>query len=460
VAGKFYPANPQELASLLVRETHRAIEPAVKGAKMVVAPHAGLVYSGRLAITALSALNPAVKRIVIVGPAHRQAFQGLALNPANALRTPLLISAVDHEATKSLAGVPGLSWRSAAFEGEHSIELPLLAAQIRFPHATIVPVLVGDAEPRLVQTVLERLWGGPETAIVLSSDLSHFLDETAAQAKDAETRRFIETLNGAPLTAAHACGHRVLKGALEVAISQNLRATGLDFATSKAVSGEGARVVGYGAFAFDDADTATTPEPHRALLLAAAARALKGAARNGAVVPVVTTRSPLPTTLTATRAVFVTLKHKERLRGCIGSLAAHRPLIADVIINTVKAAASDPRFQPLTEAELTEIEIGISILSRSRPLAVGGEADLIAMLRPGIDGATLTDGRTSGLFLPSVWSSLPQPADFVRGLKRKAGLPETDWSESYRVARFATESFSMGYNLAQETDIGPLQFAG
>ncbi len=149
-----------------------------------------------------------------------------------------------------------------------------------------------------------------------------------------------------------------------------------------------------------------------------------------------------PPELQVRRAAFVTLNRNGMLRGCIGHLQAMAPLVQDVAENAYAAAFRDPRFPPLTLPELKGLEIHISILTPARPLEFSSEADLVARLRPGIDGLILEDGRHRGTFLPSVWESLPEPHEFLRHLKRKAGLPPDFWSDTVRILRYETESFS------------------
>jgi hypothetical protein len=147
-------------------------------------------------------------------------------------------------------------------------------------------------------------------------------------------------------------------------------------------------------------------------------------------------------TLTPIRACFVTLETAGALRGCIGTLKARRPLVTEVAHMARAAALEDPRFPRVTQPELAGLRISISVLSVAEPMQFGSEAELVGMLRPGVDGLILRDGYRSGTFLPSVWDKLPQPVDFVRQLKRKAGLPPDHWSTALTVERYTTESFS------------------
>ena len=149
-----------------------------------------------------------------------------------------------------------------------------------------------------------------------------------------------------------------------------------------------------------------------------------------------------PEALQREGASFVTLKRPDgSLRGCIGTLEARQPLVTDVAEHAHAAAFRDPRFQPLAADELDEVHLELSVLSRPEPLPVASEAELLAALQPGEDGLILEDGVHRGTFLPAVWESLPEPVDFVRQLKRKAGLPSDYWSPSLTIKRYRTESF-------------------
>lgn len=148
-----------------------------------------------------------------------------------------------------------------------------------------------------------------------------------------------------------------------------------------------------------------------------------------------------PEPLQAIRASFVTLERQRVLRGCIGHLEATSPLVEDVAENAFAAAFRDPRFPPLAESELAGLTLHISVLTPATEIEFESEQDLIARLRPGIDGLILQEGAARGTFLPSVWESLPEPRQFLAQLKRKAGLPGDHWSDRIRVFRYETEAF-------------------
>jgi AmmeMemoRadiSam system protein A len=146
--------------------------------------------------------------------------------------------------------------------------------------------------------------------------------------------------------------------------------------------------------------------------------------------------SQMPKELSEPGAVFVTLKRKGELRGCIGSPLAWRPLGQDVVENAYKAAFEDPRFAPLDEREWPEIELSISILTPPQRMSFKDEADLLNQLRPHVDGLIIEDSRRRALFLPSVWEALPDPKSFLAHLKVKAGLPANHWSKDFKAQRF------------------------
>jgi AmmeMemoRadiSam system protein A len=172
-----------------------------------------------------------------------------------------------------------------------------------------------------------------------------------------------------------------------------------------------------------------------AALLAIARSAIAG--RLGVAAPT-PARDEVPDTPAAT---FVTLTRDGLLRGCIGSLEARRPLAFDVAENALAAAFRDPRFPPLTATEWPAIRIEVSLLTPAETLSFSSEADALARLRPGIDGVVLQAGGRRATFLPQVWESLPDPADFLARLKEKAGLPAGYWSDTLRLSRYAVKKW-------------------
>lgn len=253
VAGTFYPSDREELASGVDELLSDAAARTEHGprAKAVIAPHAGHVYSGAIAATAYATLardRSSVRRVVILGPTHRAYVRGLALAGVEAFETPLGRLEVDLEAVASIADLPQVVTSPSAHAREHSIEVHLPFVQRAFgSHVKIVPLAVGEASPEEVAEVLERLWGGDETRIVISSDLSHFLPYRDAHTVDSATARSIVALR--PVRPEEACGARPVNGLLALAARRGLRIELLDLRSSGDTAGGRDEVVGYGAFA-------------------------------------------------------------------------------------------------------------------------------------------------------------------------------------------------------------------
>ena len=420
VAGMFYPADARELAwevdNMLGHSVGGGLVPGFP--KALIVPHAGYVYSGGVAAEAYDRLRSArgiVRRVVLLGPCHRVPVRGLALPDAAAFDTPLGRIPLDREATALLADLPQVVVNSAVHAEEHALEVQLPFLQRVLGEFSLVPLTVGAATPSEVAEVIERLWGDEETLILISSDLSHYHSYDRAKALDSGTAEAILAFS-TEIDHEQACGATPVAGMLLAARRHGLTAELLDLRNSGDTAGGRARVVGYGAFAFWDGAPGFTPAHGRTLL---------GIARNSIEAALgVAAPTPLPGEgwLRPVRASFVTLAQDGRLRGCIGSLEAHRPLGEDVRHNARAAALSDPRFTPLTPGELSATSIEVSLLSTPKLLAFADHADLMAQLRPLEDGLILESGDARATFLPQVWESLPDPEQFIAELKRKAGL--------------------------------------
>jgi hypothetical protein len=253
VAGMFYPADAQELEESVRTYLTLAKTDHTPSPKAIVAPHAGYVYSGPVAGSAYAQLmehGGDISRVILLGPSHRVPFSGLAYSEAEQFLTPLGAVAVDRQAYGEVADLPQVRAFEAPFDGEHCLEVQLPFLQLVLEHFRVVPFLVGDASTEEVAEVIGRLWGGEETLIVISSDLSHYLDYEGARRIDAETSRAIEALHPEEISQHQACGRNPLSGLLREAQRHGLRARTLDLRNSGDTAGPRDRVVGYGAYAF------------------------------------------------------------------------------------------------------------------------------------------------------------------------------------------------------------------
>jgi AmmeMemoRadiSam system protein B len=252
VAGLFYPAETRALRSLVERLLAEARRPAEPPPNAVIAPHAGYLYSGPVAASAFVSLEPragSIRRVVLLGPSHRVPLWGLGLPAAEAFETPLGRVPVDAELASRAAALPQVADNAAAHAGEHSLEVELPFLQVLLGEFSLLPLVVGEATGPEVAEVLDAVWDADDTAIVISSDLSHYLPYEAARRVDGETAQAILALAG-PISTERACGARPISGLLLAAARRGLVASLLDLRNSGDTAGGRREVVGYGAFAF------------------------------------------------------------------------------------------------------------------------------------------------------------------------------------------------------------------
>jgi AmmeMemoRadiSam system protein B len=263
VAGAFYPSNATRLAKDVDEllsgvpvpdksESFNAIVPRASF-KAAIVPHAGYVYSGAVAATAyalIRAANGRVRRVVILGPSHFARIHGLAIPLFDAMRTPLGEIAIDPEWVKRATRLPQVVHRDEANSREHSLEVQLPFLQRALNEFTVVPLAVGDTEPEVVARVIEELWGGKETVILVSSDLSHYLPYDLALKTDRRTAARVLNLESVLVPNEDACGATPINGLLQVASRKGLRPSLLDLQNSGDTAGPRSEVVGYGSFAF------------------------------------------------------------------------------------------------------------------------------------------------------------------------------------------------------------------
>jgi len=250
VAGSFYPANPielqQQLDTLLAAVNNGNPPP-----KAMILPHAGYIYSGPVAASGYARLagsTDRITRVILLGPAHRQYVKGLALPDATAFSTPLGTIPLDIEALQQIRQLPQVSTDAAAHRSEHSLEVHLPFLQRTLKDFTLVPILVGDATAGEVREVIEQLWGGRETLLIVSSDLSHYHDYATATRLDAATSKAIEALALEDIDHHDACGRNPVSGLLLYARQHGLHIKTIDLRNSGDTAGPRDQVVGYGAY--------------------------------------------------------------------------------------------------------------------------------------------------------------------------------------------------------------------
>jgi len=253
VAGAFYPADAQDLHKMVQYFLNQANQEGI-APKAIIVPHAGYIYSGPIAASAyarVAAAHDKIRRVVLLGPAHRVPFHGLAASSAKSFATPLGIIPVDEIAIRRLVDLPQVHVMDEAHANEHSLEVHLPFLQETLGDFTLIPLVVGSARPEEVSEVLEMLWGGEETLVVISSDLSHYHDYDTAKKLDSATSHAIELLNPAAIEYESACGRIPVNGLLTVAKKLGLHAHTIDLRNSGDTAGPRDQVVGYGAYTFE-----------------------------------------------------------------------------------------------------------------------------------------------------------------------------------------------------------------
>ena len=259
VAGAFYPGNAQTLRAVVnehlnvAREARALRSSGESWPKALIVPHAGYMYSGPVAAHAYLALEPGadiVERIVLLGPRHHVPFEGIAVPSNTAFETPLGRVPIDETSRRRILALPFVKALDDAHQWEHSLEVQLPFLQVVLDTFAVLPMAVGRATPEQVSSVLDALWGGEETVIVISSDLSHYHDYETAKRMDAATAEAIERLEPSRIGHDYACGRIGVQGLLEAAKQHRLEPRTLDLRSSGDTAGGRDEVVGYGAWAF------------------------------------------------------------------------------------------------------------------------------------------------------------------------------------------------------------------
>jgi hypothetical protein len=449
-AGRFYPDDPDELQAAVdavMEPALRQVDPGTKAPKAVIAPHAGYIYSGPVAASAYARLASArdtIRRVVLLGPAHREPNVTVAASSADVWATPLGDVTIDVAGRDALLASPPVVVDDGAHRFEHSLEVHLPFVQAVLGDVEVLPLVTGRVSADVVADVLGEVWGGPETAIVVSSDLSHYHDHATAARLDRETAEAIVDRRPEGVGLDRACGVFALRGLLVAARNRQLDISLLDLRTSADTAGPPDRVVGYGSFAVTESDggddAVRLTEAEIVLLLDLAEDAIQ-AGLSGRE-PTSLDPSSAPPALLRPSGVFVTLEVAGLLNGCIGAIEPAEPLVLAVPRLAVAAAFDDPRLPRLTGVDWPDLTIKVSILSALTRHPAATLGDVTSRLRAGSDGLVLALGRQRATFLPTMWEKLPEPADFVGQLLRKAAIPADPWPAGLQAWTYTTVELS------------------
>lgn len=442
-AGQFYEGDPARLAALVDGYLAAATPPASLPAGRLIgliAPHAGYVYSGRTAAAAYALLKGrAVDTVVIIGPSHRDAFEGVSIWPDGGFETPLGVARVDAALAKEIAKAAGSRFRPEAFAEEHSVEVEVPFIQRVLPNASIVPIVMGLQTRQTIRTLaaaLTKACRGKNVVVVASTDMSHFLPKDKAQATDAATAALVRDLKTEVLIRKVEAGENILCGGGPVAslllMAEKAGEPRAEILARTDSSGFGGPVVGYFAAAVlagaapQAEEFALTAEERAELLKLARAAMTEYLARRAEIED----RSGREK-FRAPRGAFVTLTKAGELRGCIGYIEPVLPLGQAVIRTAIFAATEDPRFPAVESAELKDLRVEISVLTTPREIADARQ------VKVGTHGLIVERGGYKGVLLPQVpvengWDR----ETFLAQGCLKAGLPPDAWRKGAKLSVF------------------------
>jgi AmmeMemoRadiSam system protein B/AmmeMemoRadiSam system protein A len=451
VAGTFYPAQEGTLGIMVDTFLNGAGDRQLGNIKALVVPHAGYIYSGQVAGHGFKQLEPKkdrIKKVYIIGNNHARGavFSGISIPNYTHYSTPLGKVKVSSIADQLLAQQPFTTDEKAHTAHILEVELPFLQ-KVLSTEFEIIPMIVGFADQDTINDAAKAINDqlDSESMIIISSDLSHYHPYNDALKLDNACINQIENQSFAGTDRCEACGKEAILILLRISEMNGWKAKILDYKNSGDTAGTKDAVVGYSSIAFYTDQEQLIPE----VVNKQEQQALLKLARDTVEGYVKTKKQPnidslkLTDTMKETRGCFVTLNKNGNLRGCIGHIIPQKPLYECVIENAINAATADTRFTPVTEQELNDIHIDISVLTLPEELSYTSPQDLLSQLHPNIDGVVLRSGFRSSTYLPQVWGQLPDKNQFMESLCRKQGSATDCWKSAkvftYQAQVFAEE---------------------
>jgi len=468
VAGQFYPAEEAKLAKTVQQFLKEGKGAQVSGrVRGLIAPHAGYIYSGPIAASGYRQIDPATRTVIVLAPSHHIGAARATIMDVDCYRTPLgdiPLSPIAATLRKQdlFSPMPSMD------QEEHSLEVQLPFLQEMLKIFELVPITIGQADPRPIARALLP-YIDDNTLIVASSDLSHYYPYEKAKLLDASCTKAITALDLGKVAESEACGKIPIMVLIEIARQKGWQAKLIDCRNSGDTAGPPDQVVGYASIAFfsesgdgksnaqdrargetksDDekksdpglefsqsSQSSKSPEPSESVsdadkkeLLGLARKVIANTLAGGE--GKVSLPENLSSYVNEKRGCFVTLHKSGQLRGCIGTIIPEERLCDCVKANAVNAAFRDPRFSPLSHKEFDQIVIEISILTLPKQIHFSDAEDLKRQLRPRQDGVILSQqGWHRATYLPQVWEQLPNKEDFLQSLCQKASLPRDAWKD-------------------------------
>lgn len=441
-AGQFYDSDATRLSRLLDIYLESAeIKPVAGEVVGIISPHAGYVYSGKIAACGYRLVKDKdISTVVIIGPSHQYAFEGCSIYLKGGFETPLGVAEVDEQLARELSKVSGFGYVPEAHQKEHSVEVQVPFVQKIFSQAKIVPIVMGfqtEKTIRMLAEALAKVLPGKKALVVASTDMSHFLSRHEANELDSRTISLIQNLEIKTLLRKIERGENIMCGGGPVATlllyAQKLGAAKvavLNYGDSAAAGGPEDRVVGYlsaAVYLEKKAENFELSVEEKKELLSLARKAIEHYLNTGELLNY-TTDHPR---FMEPRGAFVTIKEYGELRGCIGFVEPLFPLYQTIIQAAIYAATQDPRFPPLRKSELSRIEIEISVLTPPQPVSNVSE------IKIGQHGLLIKQDGKSGLLLPQVATEFGWDREtFLKEVCRKAGLPDNAWKKPGSLYKF------------------------
>ncbi|MBU7014977.1 MAG: AmmeMemoRadiSam system protein B [Theionarchaea archaeon] len=426
VAGQFYSSSQEELEQSIVMYLDQVPDLNMSSMRALVCPHAGYVYSGLTAAYCYGQLDDVYDTVILIGPSHYVRFQGASVPDYTHYKTPLGLVKVSDMVTdmkkNGFITVPDVDVK------EHCLEVQLPFLQTVLSDFEIVPIVIGDIDPRELASALSP-YIDDRTLVVASSDLSHYHPYEEARELDEACTMAVPALDFDRMSRCEACGTKAMETVMYLAQQNGWQGSLLDYRTSGDTAGGKEQVVGYMGIAFCGAlsidNQSMLNEQEQRFLLQLARQTLEQYLSEGTFPDV--DESDISQQLKENGACFVTLNKKGMLRGCIGTFTWGTPLYRAVMKNSVNAALRDPRFMPLTYDELGEVSVEISVLTTPHRIWYKDNEDLCEKIRE--KGVIVTWGRQKATYLPQVWEQLPDPEEFLSQLCVKAGLSADYWKQ-------------------------------
>lgn len=443
-SGTWYPGTADNLNEAIDEYFNNVVDQEIDGeVKGLIVPHAGYVYSGQVAATGFRHLNGDYETVMLLGPSHRYALNGVSILDVTYYETPLGKVKISKK-VKDMLKEDIISSIPEAHANEHSLEIELPFLQKQLGEFELIPILVGPVDMKQFLDVLMKYYDD-KTLIVVSADLSHYHTYDEAIEKDVYCMNTIHNLDFNGLESCEIDAPWAIASLMYFAQQKNWENDVLMYKNSGDVTGDKSSVVGYSAIAFYKEEMS---KENKEFLLKLARDTIENYLKDGKVPKV--DESKLDPSLLEVKGCFVTLEERSSLRGCIGHIMPQEKLYKCIIDNAISASSFDTRFMPLTYDEFMEgVNIEISVLTVPKPLEFDDSEDLLNKLQKDKDGVVLQYNSRGATYLPSVWKQLPDKKVFLSSLCQKSGNEADCWQKDglkidiYHTLGFSEEGFDL-----------------